>query len=124
MTINEDYIILAGGYDEYGWLSNGGDTLVDMIHILDIRDPDNYRLYRSNIRLPFNEHVSMARTGGGREAELLVTGFVKNEYNDYLPKDIIKLIEKGYTSETIHCIEWGEQNEHYAINVEDVLSNV
>lgn len=124
MTINQDYIILAGGYDEYGWLSNGGDTLVDMIHILDIRDPDDYKLYRSSIKLPFKEHVSMARTGGGKKAEPLVIGWIKRYYGKYLPNDIIKLIIKGYTSETIHCIEWGEQNEHYAINVSDVLSNV
>ena len=81
----------------------------------------------SRIKLPFSEDVavSMARTGGGKEAELLVNGWIKNACSDqYFPPEIIQIIVRGYTSETIHCIEWNSQNEHYAINVSDVLSNV
>eukprot|EP01084_Bolivina_argentea_P256776 432453_1 len=101
LTSNEEYVVISGGHDK----EHRG---IDTIHVLDIRDKNNFVFKQCSIKCPMNSNHPVIRSGGGLKDELLVTGWIKHLFNSTsfnnttLPSsDILQLILMFYYQETI-----------------------
>eukprot|EP01084_Bolivina_argentea_P184463 318135_1 len=103
LSFNEQYVIIAGGWDE-----KANET--DAIHVLDIRNENNYVLRRCSIKCPMSGIHKIVRSGGGLKDELLVTGYIYQKFKSLRLVDIniISLIQSFYAQESIH---WNKYNQ-------------
>merc|ERR1712154_389650 len=103
--------IVAGGLDE-------NDEESDTIHVLDIRDNNNYTLRKSSINCPKSGEHNIVGIGGGLKDELLVIGWIKclfssSQFIDLIlpPLSLMQLIAMWYNQEMIHWIETQHDEE-------------
>ena len=125
LTRNEKFVIIIDEDNKF--------------YVMDIRDDIDYKLSECNIKPPLECPIAnMVRTGGAIQDEILVHGWIKKLFktskfhNMQLPPNyIMKLISNWYSIQLIHIIynpdrilKWCPQyHDHYAINVNDILSN-
>ena len=122
LSVDERYIVLAGG-------TNERLEPVDLIHVLDISDPEHCKLRRSSIRLPMGGQHHVLRTGGGVRDEMLVTCWARElfagtrfQHLSLPPLYILRLIVKQYAEEEmIHFMRRSRGNEHFCIALKHVL---
>ena len=118
LSSNEDFVIIAGGWDNIMEES-------DEIFVLDLRDNNQYKLRKSEIKCPQKGKCGLVTLGGGIQDELLVIGWIKDLFKtinfkhlSLPPMYLIKLIQSWYNQEMIH---WLQPQEHYSIKLKDVL---
>lgn len=70
ITIDENYIIIYGGW-------NKNFQQMDDIYVLDIKEDNQYKLKKSVIKVPKIARYNMLIRGSDTEHELLVDGWVK-----------------------------------------------
>eukprot|EP01084_Bolivina_argentea_P256778 432458_1 len=126
LTSNEEYVVISGGI-------NKDFQDIDIIHVLDIRDKNNYILKECSIKCPMNGYHPIIRSGGGLKDELLVIGWIKHLFNSspfndmtLISSDIMQLISMWYYQETIHWIEFEniddrQSNNHFGITLKHIL---
>ena len=126
LTSDERYVIIGGGDDANGHIMN-------KLYALDIREEDKYKLIECNIKLPAVGAYQIARTGGGLQDEILVIGWIKqefkkNDFNDLLlpPMYIMQMIALWYNQEMIHwvCGDGEQEKYHYCIKLKHILSSL
>eukprot|EP01084_Bolivina_argentea_P302323 521817_1 len=121
LSSDEAYIVIAGGHDK-------AYNKVNMMHVLDIRDDNNYVLRKCSIKCPMSGRHKIVRSGGGLKDQLLVTGYIKQSVKSLPALDIINLIQRWYYEETIHWIQrqnrtnYKKQN-HFVINIKQIIKN-
>ena len=120
LTSDQNYVIFTTWNTKY-------------FYVLNIKNPDSYKLFRSRIKKPFDDCYEIVGTGGVQH-ELLVMGYIRLLYESaefknskkkskLCPIDLQKLIIKAFSEEEIHCIG-DKENVHYAICVNDILSSL
>ena len=123
LTRNEKFVIIIDKDNKF--------------YVMDIRDDIDYKLSECNIKPPLECPIAnMVRTGGAIQDEILVHGWIKKLFktskfhNMQLPPNyIMKLISNWYSIQLLHIIYnpdpicKGCPQDHYAINVNDILSN-
>eukprot|EP01084_Bolivina_argentea_P184469 318144_1 len=119
LSLDEEYIVFVGGYDKER-------NKVNIMHVLDIRDDDNYILRKSAIKYPMSGHHKIVRSGGGLKDELLVAGYIKQSFKTLLSLDIINLIQMLYWQETIHWLQRKDIDDikdqnHFVMNMKSML---
>eukprot|EP01084_Bolivina_argentea_P194453 333637_1 len=128
MTSDEKYVIISEGY------TNDTDQPQDDMYILDIRNANNYKLWKCDIQCPVTPVGAhyIVKTGNALHDEMLVFGWVKKIFDTPMFKDllipptyIIQSIVMWYNQEEIHWLEYGmePENRHYAINVRHIVSS-
>lgn len=125
LTSNQECIVIAGGRDK-------DNNCTNSMHILDIRDENNYILRKSSIQCPMSGSNKIIRSGGGIKDELLTIGWIKHLFNSsefhhfQFPLDIMQLIAMWFCQETIHWMEREdvadrEASNHFAINLKHIF---
>ena len=128
------FVIIGGGRDKmYNW--------VNKLHVLDIREDDEYKLVECDIKVPMDECFKIGGSGGGIKNEILVVGWIKEQFkkNEFKglslpPMYIMQLIALWYYQEMIHCVELhcvelrekdeNADNSHYCIKLKHILSSL
>eukprot|EP01084_Bolivina_argentea_P061211 111874_1 len=127
LTSNEQYVIISGGYH------NNENRLLNhtnVIHVLDIRNDNNYVLRKSEIVCPMSGYHYTVIMGGIKD-EILVVGWIKYLFKTLIfkhlqlpPTYIVKLISQWYNQETLHWFEWGASlrkgQKHFCIDIKHI----
>ena len=126
LTSDEGYVIIGGGSDK-------DNCYMNKMYVLDIRDEDEYKLMECDIKLPMENAklYKIVGSGGGIKDEILVVGWIKQEFKKRNFKDllippmyIMQLIALWYNQEMIHWISRQEDNNHCCIKLKHVLSSL
>ena len=131
LTSCENYVIIASKKVQHASqfdMCNENDE----IFVLDIRDDNEYKLRKCDIKLPKAGMCNISRIGGIKD-KYLVVGWIKElfkskEFKDlsFPPMYLIQLIVVRYNQEEIHWIyqySW-EDHRHFAINVKQILRSL
>ena len=122
ITANQQFVI-------FHCLTSGDDK----IYVLDIRgNVIDYTLTECINKKKILPTTGIVTTGGGKNDELLIFGWIRNlfsklSFNDVIfpPSYIIKFIMKWYSIELIHFIHdpgpFKNFHTHYAVNVKHIL---
>ena len=113
IVLNEQYIILFGGYDT---------TNINNIWIYCVAD----KIFKeSKIKCPGKRGGKVFKLRHPERDELAIYGYIRQCKNVSLPsRDIVNMINEFYMNEWIHLIETkGKPPRHWRINVFDIINN-
>lgn len=148
LTADQQFVILSGG--QHMMTDRDSPTASDVIHVLDIRDEDNFILRQCSIRCPALAQCITFRTGNGLnlENQLCVVGWIRKVFQREemkhmrMPPDgVMRLIVDWVDCELLHWIycSWLEPvfnivapyrpegtkcSDHFVIPVQDILSSL
>ena len=76
------------------------------MHVLDIRDEDEYKLWESAVELPFNSvPMLLTTTQGQSESRLLCSGWIRRTFGEFAsPMVISRLIASYCCIENVHVL--------------------
>eukprot|EP01084_Bolivina_argentea_P250848 420478_1 len=118
ITNNEKYIILFGGYNNYGYSND--------IFVINTKE---MVLMKCNIPCPVKNEYDAIIMGNEEKEELIVCGFVKRCWKQldirflFPPKYILKLVQLRISQEYVHLLEYTKK-KHWMIPVCDILNNI
>merc|ERR1712098_434464 len=107
--------------------------LDDPIQVLDIREENNYKIWKSSVRPPFVGSCLLARSGGGADSVLLASGWIRAKLKDYElpPEAIIGVIAEFCAQGMIHWIANGPEAkwfraglDHQMIPMSEILRGI